>query len=757
MNLSSKLLVWVCMPAAVLLVAMTAAFRMDVTDQALEQAREEMQRATNYASLIIERRLEAVDDGLASLLGSYSMERWRLATDDAARDSALRELQRESLQLLKRTPELQGLIFQTAGGEKLLTVGATGDLPAEVRQQAAMARPPESSQRNLDWSLDHWALLSRTGPGLQGSRAVVTTAMLDLDQVLVNALDFTSHSHPGACLTLTSTDQQRVVTPGSTCRHTEDRVGVQTAVAWPTGMLTLHASTDTLLTGVTTLATRVEQVVAPMLALLVITMWFGLSKTVMGPLRRILGMVNTFDQEQRLPPRVSKTRDELGVLETSLRNAIRGLLRNQERTAELNNTLESRVQERTQQLGHYSEELRAARDEARVASAARADFVTSMSHAVRTPLNGILGMTSLLRDTELSSEQREYTEAVTRSGNELQHLLDDVIHFSRLDRKQIDLEESDFEVRRTLRGIKQIMAGMATEKELLVDVETHPDLPQIVRADVGRIRQVLEHLGRNAVHFTGSGEVILRARPELTADGRHLIRFEVQDSGVGIGPEARKQLFQPFSVGAGAEGDGRGLGLALCSLLAQAMGGSIGVQSQAGRGSTFWFTARCSHVLLDEAEAHRPRVAHDAVPETSAVQPDQLERRILVVEDDLINQKVATRTLEKLGFQVDVAANGLEAVQAYERSTYGAILMDCQMPVMDGYEATAAIRLRSSPGGTATPIIAMTANAMDGDRERALAAGMDDYLSKPVSRDDLSRMLRKWIHESEAAAPLEAS
>jgi CheY-like chemotaxis protein len=235
------------------------------------------------------------------------------------------------------------------------------------------------------------------------------------------------------------------------------------------------------------------------------------------------------------------------------------------------------------------------------------------------------------------------------------------------------------------------------------------------------------------------------------------VRFEVQDTGVGIGPEARKHLFTPFSHAADSvrNADGKGMGLALCNLLVRAMDGSIGVSSQVGRGSTFWFTARCTYVQT-ASEAPTPTAPAHPAPADPLSPGLASSQRILVVEDDLINQKVAARMLEKLGYRVDVSANGREALNAVQRSTYAAILMDCEMPIMDGFEATAAIRAR--PGsGQPTPIIAMTAHALDGDRERVLAAGMDDYLSKPVSRDDLARMLQRWIPSGAVETPLEAS
>jgi len=758
MTLSSKLLLRVLLPVVLLLAGLVALAHKEAERRTRAEARDGLEHVSGYAARLVERSIEAAQDGLLQLARSSAITTWARATDDAARERALLDLERECSRLVDRIPSVRVVRVLDRSGLPLFTSGRVEELPWALRLPAGPGdAQAQGDGVELAWHDEDWAIASC--PAREDPASLQLVAAIDLHRLLVEALDFSSRTHPGACLLVTSADGRFVSNPGPACRHTAERIEASSVLVMPPGTLSVHDSELSALVAAIDGDTQVAETGLLVLITLAAIIWLGLRQTVIHPLRRILSTVEAFDAGQDLPPRTTDSRDELGLLETSMRNALRGLLSSQQHLSRLNDTLEARVQDRTQQLGAYAEELRAARDEAQSASAARAEFVTRMSHALRTPLNGILGMTSLLLDMGLDPEQRECVEAASRSGNQLKTLLDDVIHFSHLDRKQVDLEERDFQPRQLLREVRDEVAREAATKGLVVGVEIHPDLPQTVRADVGRIRQVLMHLARNAIEFTDVGEISLRVRPEAGAPGALFLRFEVHDTGRGISPEDRKHLFEPFrnvrpDVPARTS---RGLGLPLCSLLAQAMEGRIGVQSHVGRGSTFWFTARAG-VAPSEAVAQAPdRDAPRSRPgdRGPGTQADR-GLRVLVVEDDAINQKVAARMLERLGYQVVVAGNGLEGLHAFQREHFDAIFMDCEMPVMDGFAATAAIRARSTPGDP-VPIIAMTAHAMDGDRERVLAAGMDDYLSKPVTREDLSRTLLRWIPAGGAGTPVEAS
>jgi PAS domain S-box-containing protein len=383
-----------------------------------------------------------------------------------------------------------------------------------------------------------------------------------------------------------------------------------------------------------------------------------------------------------------------------------------------------------------------ARQAAQETSRVKSEFLANVSHELRTPLNGVLGMARLLLDTSLDATQKEYAEIIRRSGRELLGVVDAILDFARAEAGRLELEDSDVEPRRIVEEVCASLAPEAAAKGIHVTSMVADEVPPLLRGDGARLRQVLLSLLGNAVKFTPAGTVVARAGLVRGTDAAApVLRFEVADSGIGIDTATQARLFQPFVQADGSATrrfGGAGLGLALCRRIVTAMGGQIGVRSEPGQGSTFWFTVRFARPDGARAkDADRRRGG-----------------RILVVEDNTVNQKVAVAMIESLGYGAEAVGNGLEAVEACSRHTYEAILMDCQMPQMDGFKATAFIRQREGLSHR-TPIIALTASVTAEDRQRCLAAGMDDYLSKPVPREALASTLRKWIPTAATPPPVE--
>ncbi|MBF0396663.1 MAG: response regulator [Desulfobacterales bacterium] len=489
---------------------------------------------------------------------------------------------------------------------------------------------------------------------------------------------------------------------------------------------------EELLYEIKTLQIKVGSIAIAGILLTMLLFFFALDIFLINPIHKVAQAARKIGKGNLDINIVSNSNDEIGSLATEFNSMAQSL-------KDLYNNLEKIVEERTNDLKKTNEELLIAKEISDAAAKAKSEFLANISHEIRTPMNPIINVTRMLLETKLDDEQRDYAELILSSSTTLLNLLNELLDFSKIEAGKITFEHVYFNLRHMIEQISSLMSLKANEKGLYLEIDIEQSVWEHLRGDPMRLRQILLNLLGNAIKFTNKGGITIHIRSEKDDNSKITLKFSIKDTGIGISKKYMQNIFNPFSQEDDSmtrKNGGTGLGLSICKQLVEMMSGQIGVESEKGIGSNFWFTA----VFEKDSPSETTKVEKPI-----SIQKQASKIKILVAEDNVPNQIVAKSILEKYGFLVNIAINGNEVLEKLQKENYHIILMDVQMPYMDGYETTRIIRRNYSD----IPIIAMTAHALKDDHDLCLKAGMNDYIAKPIDPSEMISVINKYITASD--------